>query len=350
MKATQLNENQEFEYVEIDEPECQPGWVKVKVHATGVCGSDTHKIEFGWKYDLPAVMGHEIAGEVVEVGEGVTRVKVGERVIVPPLIPDFSCQYCEQGLYGLCENYKMIGTHYIGGFAEKLVAPETNILPIGDMDYEDAVLIEPFAVSMHSVMNMDVELGDTAVVLGIGAIGIFTIEALLLAGCKNVIAVDINDDKLEVAKQYGASYGINSIKEDLEAKVKEYTNGLGADIVMECAGTPITQEQALVLAKKRGKVGYTGIGYRDVLLHERHFESIFRHELTLKGFWNSYSAPFPGKEWTNLIAYINQGRVNLEGMITHRYPLNKVDEAFKMMLSREETFNKVIILPQEEKN
>lgn len=349
MKAVQLNQKQELEYVELAPLNCGDNDIKIKVHAAGICGSDIHKLQVGWRYELPAVMGHEFSGEIIELGKNVRGFQIGDRVVGAPLIPDFVCEYCNQGLYGMCENYKMIGTHYSGAFAEELVLPATNVLPIGDMPYEEAAMIEPLAVSMHAVMNTDIEVGDTAVILGMGTIGLLTMKALLLAGVKSVIAVDINNEKLEEAKAHGAEFTINSLEENLEEKVFEYTDGLGADIVMECAGSAITQEQALLLAKKRGQVGYLGIAYSDVLIHERPFENIFRRELTVKGFWNSYSAPFPGREWTAAIEYINQGRIDLKGLVSHRYPLSEVKEAFDVILSRDESYSKVMILPQKEK-
>ena len=347
MKAVQLNEEQKFEFVDIEQAELGAKDVRLKVHATGICGSDTHKIATGWKYALPAVMGHEFSGEIIEVGEEVTDRKIGDRVVGMPLIPCRECLYFEQGHYGMCEDYKMIGTHFGGGFGENLVLPAINTLDIGDMDYEQAALIEPVAVAMHAVLNIGVELGDTDVVLGSGAIGMFAMKCLELAGAKEIIAVDIENNTLEFVKGHGATKTINSLEEDLEAKVMEYTNGLGADIVLECAGSKITQEQALLLAKKHGKIGYVGIAYADVMMHERAFENIFRREYTLKGFWNSYSAPFPGRAWTNVIDFVNNGRLNLDGIVSHRFALNQTAEAFDMILSRKEPYNKVMILPQE---
>ncbi|MGX7091145.1 galactitol-1-phosphate 5-dehydrogenase [Hutsoniella sourekii] len=347
MKAAQLNEQQKFEVVEIEDPKMNDDEVRIKVYANGVCGSDTHKIADGWPYELPVIIGHEFSGEVIEIGSNVTHVSVGDRVIAAPMMPCHECEYCQQGYYGMCENYKMIGTHRSGGFGQQVVAPKENVLPVGDMDYKTAALIEPLAVSMHGVMGIDVQLGDTVVVLGMGAVGLLTLKCLLAAGAKDVIAVDISDDSIKEAIKHGATYGINSLKEDLESKVMELTNGLGADIVMECAGSAITQEQALLLAKKHGKVGYQGIAYRDITLKRKAFENIFRRELTIKGFWNSYSAPFPGKEWQNAIDYVNSGKIDLDGMVTHTFPLNKAEELFDMIINRKENFNKVLILPQE---
>lgn len=347
MKAAQLNKDQKFEVVDLPSAEMNDDEVRIKVYANGICGSDSHKIADGWPYELPVVIGHEFSGEVLEVGANVTHVQPGERVIAAPLMPCHECEYCKQGQFGMCENYTMIGTHRGGGFGQEVVAPSENVLPVGDMDYQTAALIEPLAVSMHGVMNVDVQLGDVVVILGMGAVGLLTMKCLLVAGAKEVIAVDITDEKLSEAKKHGATHTINSLNEDLEAKVFELTNGLGADIVMECAGSAITQEQSLLLAKKQGKVGYQGIAYRDITLRRKAFENIFRRELTIKGFWNSYSAPFPGKEWQNAIDYVNQGRIDLSGMVTHTFPLNKAEELFELVLGREENFNKVMILPQE---
>ena len=133
---------------------------------------------------------------------------------------------------------------------------------------------------------------------------------------------------------------------DDEEKVREYTDEKGADISLECAGSVITQEQALLLTKKHGKVGYLGIAYKDVTLKEKAFESIFRKELTLKGFWNSYSAPFPGREWTNAIELISKNKIDVESLITHKFALKDVDKAFEMILGRTEPFGKVLILPE----
>lgn len=347
MKAVILNQEQKFEFKEVTDSCCASCDVRVEVYAAGICGSDIHKIQSGWRYPLPAVMGHEFSGVVVEIGQEVTNVAVGQSVVGIPLLPCHQCQCCQKGQFGMCVDYRMIGTQYHGAFAENVVLPAKNVLPIGEMDLEEAAMIEPLAVSLHGVMNLRPQIGDVAVVFGVGTIGLLTIQCLFLAGVKEVIAVDINDDKLAAAKALGCRYTVNPLVEDLEKRVFSFTDGVGADLALECAGSKITQEQCLLVTKKQGKVGYLGIAYADVLLKERAFENIFRKELTLQGFWNSYSAPFPGKEWLNAINFINQGRFKLNSLISHRYPLQQVKEAFEMILSRKESYNKVMILPKE---
>lgn len=345
MKAAVLYEGTKIETREVEELICKKNEVKIKIKSCGICGSDIHKMQTKWKYDYPAVMGHEFAGEIVELGENVSKHKIGDRVVGVPFLPCSNCSYCEAGNYSMCENYKMIGTHFSGGFAEYCVLPERNVLNIGNLDYEKASFIEPLAVVIHAVMGINIELGDCVVVLGAGTIGILTMQAVKCFGASTIIVVDIDNKKLETAKLLGATHTINSLEVDLKSEIYKLTNFIGADITLECAGSPITQEQALLITKKAGKVGYTGIAYKDVLLKEEAFESIFRKELTLKGFWNSYSAPFPGREWINAIELINSGKVVVDKFISHRFDIEEVAKAFEMILSKKEIYNKVLIKP-----
>lgn len=343
MKAAVLYEGNNIETREVEEITCSSKEVKIKVKYCGICGSDIHKLQTKWKYGYPAIMGHEFTGEVVELGSEITKFDIGDRVVVIPFLPCKNCSYCEQGHYSMCDNYKMIGTHYYGGFAEYCNVPEENLLKIGNLDYKKASFIEPLAVVMHSIMGINIQLGDSVLVLGAGTIGMLTMQAAKAAGARKLIVVDIDDEKLEKALSLGATFVINSMKENLEHRVAELTDGLGVDIALECAGSPITQEQALILTRKSGKVGYTGIAYKDVVIREEAFESIFRKELTLKGFWNSYSAPFPGREWKNAIDLLVSNQIEVDSFISHIYGVDEVNKAFEMILNKKEVYNKVLI-------
>lgn len=348
MKAAVLHSENEIIYQDIKIESCQADEVKIKVMAAGICGSDTHKMTSKWKYPLPAIMGHEFSGYVVEKGKDVTNVEIGDRVAAIPFLPCHTCEYCQQGQYSLCEDHGMIGSKSFGGFAEYVNIKATNVLPVGDMDFEEAAMIEPLAVALRGVLNVHPRLGDIVAVFGVGTIGILVIQWLKIAGVKEVIAIDISDEKLAEAKALGCERTINSLHENLTEKINEYTNGLGVDIAFECAGSKITQEQCLLITRKQGKVGYLGIAYSDVHLSEKAFENIFRRELTLKGSWNSYSAPFPGEEWRKSIDFILQGRIKLKELISHRFQLEETQKAFHMIINREETYGKVLIIPNEE--
>lgn len=348
MKAAVLHSENHIIYQDIEIDQCQADEVKVKVMAAGICGSDTHKMTSRWKYALPAIMGHEFSGYIVEKGKDVTNFEIGDRVVAIPFLPCNKCEYCQRGQYSLCEDHGMIGSKSFGAFAEYVNVKMTNVLPIGDMDFEEAAMIEPLAVALHGVLNIQPRLGDVVAVFGVGTIGILAIQWLKIAGAKEIIAIDISDEKLAEAKEMGCERTINSLNEDLMEKINEYTNGMGVDIAFECAGSKITQEQCLLITRKQGKVGYLGIAYSDVHLSEKAFENIFRRELTLKGFWNSYSAPFPGEEWRKSIDFILNGRIKLKELISHRFKLEDTQKAFNMIINREETYGKVLIIPNEE--
>lgn len=345
MKAAVLHDQNKIKFENVELQKLGSDEVKIKVMACGICGSDTHKMQTKWKYPLPAIMGHEFSGVVVEKGEDVNNVEEGERVVAVPFIPCGHCEFCERGEYSLCDNYKMIGSVRYGGFAEFVNVPAKNVLPIGNLNFESAAMIEPSAVALHAVLKLRPRVGDQVAVFGIGTIGLLVIEWLKISGVKDIIAIDIVPEKLVEAKKIGCKYAINSKEENLQERVLEITDKKGVDVVFECAGSRFTQEQALLIPKKKGKVGYVGIAYADVTLHEKAFENIFRRELTLMGCWNSYSAPFPGRAWTNTIAMLEQERLDLKKYISHRFALKNTQEAFNMMINREQPFNKVMIIP-----
>ena len=182
--------------------------------------------------------------------------------------------------------------------------------------------------------------------MGSGTMGQLVIQGLKIAGAGTIIAVDISDNKLRESKELGADIIINAKDINPVEKIKELTGGKGVDIALECAGSKITQEQCLLITKKKSKIGFLGIAYSDITLSEEAFENIFRKELELKGFWNSYSAPFPGQEWTKGINLVNEGKIKLKEMVSHKFSLEDTYKAFEMIRDRKEEFNKILILPQ----
>lgn len=349
MKAAVLYQNKIINTEDVKPRVCGANDVRVKVMAAGICGSDIHKMQTQWKYPLPAVMGHEFSGVISEIGSNVTGLSIGQRVAGIPFLPCYTCVNCKTGKFSLCEHYQMLGAHFFGAFAENVVLNANNVLPVDDLDFDEAAMLEPLAIALHATLGIQPQLGDTAVIFGLGVIGMLTAQCLITNGVTQVIAVDISDKKLSFAKSLGCHYTINPTREDLKERIGDITRGVGADIVMECAGSKVTQEQCLLVSRKGGKIGYVGIAYSDVLLHEEAFENIFRRELILKGFWNSYSAPFPGRAWTTAIGLVRQQRIKLKPLISHRYPLVETKEAFDMILSGQHDYNKVLILPYMEK-
>lgn len=346
MKAAVLHGTNDLRYEDIQLEPCESDEVIVKIKAAGICGSDPPRVLRNWKYPVPAIPGHEFSGIVEEVGENVKNVKVGDRVVGIPFLPCNECEFCKRGLFSLCDNHGMLGAKSFGAFAEYTKVKATNVLNIGEMDFEDAAMIEPLAVAMHGVLGIDPRIGDTVAVLGSGTLGQMVTQALKVAGVGKVIAIDISENKLKEAESLGADVLINAKEVNVIDKVMELTDGKGVDIALECAGSKITQEQCLLITKKKGKIGYLGIAYSDIHLSEEAFENIFRKELELKGFWNSYSAPFPGQEWTKSIQLVNEGKIKLKDMVSHRFGLQDSYKAFEMIRDRKEEFNKILIIPQ----
>lgn len=346
MKAGVLYNTGDIRYEDFEDPKCGDNDVIVKVMACGICGSDSHRILHNWRYEVPAIPGHEFSGIVHEIGKNVTNFKTGDRVIAIPFIPCNECEHCKSGHYSMCDTHGMIGAKAYGAYAELAAVPATNLIKIDDeIDFESAAMIEPSAVALHGVLGIKPSIGDTIAIFGTGTIGQLAIQWLKIAGAGNILAVDISPKKLEEAKAVGADYCINAKSVDAIEKIMELTNGRGVDIAIECAGSKITQEQCLLVTKKKGKIGYLGIAYSDIHLKEKSFENIFRRELTLMGFWNSYSAPFPGQEWYKSMEYVKNGKLNLKSMISHRYKLSEVKEAFDMINSRKEEYNKIMLIP-----
>ncbi|MDE4542169.1 galactitol-1-phosphate 5-dehydrogenase [Thermoanaerobacterium sp. R66] len=345
MKAGVLFGVNDIRYTDFANPICGENDVIINVKACGICGSDPPRILKNWRYNLPAIPGHEFSGIVVDKGEKVGNFELGDKVVVIPFIPCGKCENCLKGKYSLCNNNDMLGSKSYGGFAEYAKVPATNVLKINDIDFESAAMIEPLAVALHGVLGIEPIVGDTIAIMGAGTLGQLVIQWLKVMGIDDIIAVDISDTKLKEAKNLGATICINAKEYDPVKEILNITSGYGVDIAFECAGSKITQEQCLLVTKKSGKVAYLGIAYSDIHLKENSFESIFRKELTLKGFWNSYSAPFPGQEWIKSIKYVENGSINLIPMISHRFKLSQIKEAFDMIAERKEEYNKIMIIP-----
>ncbi len=344
MKAAVIYGTGDIRYDDIADPQCGADDVIIAVSACGICGSDSPRILTNWKYPVPGVPGHEFAGKIIEVGKNVNGLALGDAVVAQPLIPCHSCIHCKSGHYSMCDDITMIGADVPGGYAEFVKVLAANVLKTGNIPLDQAALIEPCAVALYGVLGIQPCMGDTVAILGMGTIGQLVLQWCKIYGVRRVIAVDISEKKLAEAKALGADYCINGLKCDVEKEILELTQGQGVDIAMETAGSKITQEQCLLITKKQGKVGYLGIARADILLKEKSFESIFRHELTLKGFWNSYTAPFPGAAWAKSVEYIQDGRVELEKLISHRFSLAEVENAFQLIKDRQEEYNKILFV------
>lgn len=346
MKAALLVDTGVIVNAELPIPELEKHEVLVKVYETGICGSDIHKMTAGWHYPFPAVMGHEISGVVIKTGDDKRKDLCGKTVVIVPFIPCKSCHYCENGMYSLCMSHSMIGTLEKGGLAQFVKVPYDNILVVDGINPEEAALIEPLAVAAHGVMKGKPKLGDKVVVFGAGTIGMMVVKWLMLHPVSEVMVVDIDQRKLTEIKEAYQVTIINGLEAQVEDVIRKRTNGLGADIVFECAGSVIAQEESLKISKKQGKVIYLGISYSDLHFKKDSFERIFRHELNVSGSWNAYSAPFPGEEWKTAVQFLKEGKITVKDMISHRFSLCETNKAFQLALEGTDFYKKILILPE----
>ncbi|MBO0420418.1 L-iditol 2-dehydrogenase [Vagococcus fluvialis] len=326
--------------------------VIVEVKAVGICGSDLSRYKKLGPYIPGMIWGHEFSGIISEIGEDVKEVKVGDRVATCPALvcEDLEveeCYYCKKSEYARCLNLTVVGAKHPGGFAEYVALPEKNVLKLPDsVDFESAAMIEPSAVVAHGLFKSNAKAGDDLVVVGCGNIGLLTIKWAQVMGFDKIIALDINDAALKSAKETGATHTINTLKVDPLEELAAITNHLGAQCVVESAGSPITSAQVFAYAKKGGDVIFMGIPYADVNIERFYFEQIVRKELNVIGSWNAISAPFPGDEWSATIKALSSGKIEFKSMISHRLSLSDGPSIFEEITNnRDKNFGKVMFYP-----
>lgn len=326
--------------------------VIVEVKAVGICGSDLSRYKKLGPYIPGMIWGHEFSGIISEIGEDVKEVKVGDRVATCPALvcEDLEveeCYYCKKSEYARCLNLTVVGAKHPGGFAEYVALSEKNVLKLPDsVDFESAAMIEPSAVVAHGLFKSNAKAGDDLVVVGCGNIGLLTIKWAQVMGFDKIIALDINDAALKSAKETGATHTINTLKVDPLEELAKITNHLGAQCVVESAGSPITSAQVFAYAKKGGDVIFMGIPYADVNIERFYFEQIVRKELNVIGSWNAISAPFPGDEWSATIKALSSGKIEFKSMISHRLSLSDGPSIFEEITNnRDKNFGKVMFYP-----
>ena len=333
MKALVIEADKVLNYKDIPVPELKADEVLVKVRACGICGSDIPRALHNGCHAYPQVVGHEFSGEIAKIGGDVKDIEIGERVTVAPLVPCRHCEECEQGFPAMCTHYSFIGSRQQGAMAEYVAVPARNIVKLGEnVTFEQAACIEPTTVAIHGVERAGaIDAGKSAIVFGCGTIGMLTLEVLKAKGLEKVYAIDIDDNKLEMAKKLGAYEAINSKNVD----VIEYFNEHGlVDYAFETAGVPFLQAQILDLVKKKGTVVYIGTAHGEVKFPAKTFEKILRGELNVTGSWQSFKSPFPGNDWTGAVELIGSGKIKVDELITHKFKLSDGIKAFETLTDR----------------
>ena len=346
MKAAVLYGNGDIRYDDWAEPQTKPGTVKVKVRATGICGSDVPRVLHNGAHFYPVVLGHEFSGDVVEVGEGVQKIRVGDTVSGAPLVPCMKCGDCQRGNFALCKHYSFVGSREQGSFAEYVVLPEQNAVKYDpSIPYAQAAMFEPSTVAIHGVIQGDYRGGGAVAVLGCGTIGIFTAQWAKIFGAKRLVVFDIDDGRLELARRMGADDTVNTLAPDYLEKATALTGGAGFDHVFETAGNPVTMRMAFELAANKAQVCFIGTPHTDLTFTPRQWENMNRKEFRLTGSWMSYSAPFPGREWELTAHYFATGALKFDpAFIFRTFPMKDAAEAFALYQNPSQVHGKIMLV------
>ncbi|NLJ41756.1 MAG: galactitol-1-phosphate 5-dehydrogenase [Clostridiales bacterium] len=330
MKAAVLYGQDDIRYENVGTPDVKGDEILVRVKATGICGSDMPRVLGRTAHYYPIVLGHEFSGEVVKIGDGVENISIGDAVSGAPLIPCHGCIDCLQGNYAQCKNYSFIGSRTFGSWAQYVKMPAINAvkLPRG-VSYVEGAFMEPITVALHGLFIMSFRGGVDVAIVGMGTIGLLTLQCARALGAKHIYAFDIDDEKLRIAKEYGADIGINTGEEGFREKLWEATGGRGFEMVVETAGVEFTEKLSLEIASNKGNVMFIGTPSKPISLEPKEFEYINRKELTVRGSWMSYSAPFPGREWELAGHYLKTKQIRVEKLIDRKIPMEKISQAFE---------------------
>ncbi len=312
--------------------------VLIRVKACSICGGDVHLYKGKHPLaSLPAAIGHELAGEIIKKGPGVSKVNLGDRVVVEPVLTCGQCYFCVHGEYHLCQNIAYQYSAGQGGFMPYFITAEKWVHQIPEaISYEEAALIEPLAVAVHAVQKAEVTLGHNVAIFGAGGIGLFLLQVVRAAGANSIFIIDIQDHRLKLAQELGASWALNSEKEDALAKIFQETNGLGVDRSFEAVGLEKTLRQSAECLKKGGTCVLIGL-FEEPWAVKFPVNLFVQREIQIRGSrgycWDFQTA----------INLVSNGQVKLAPLISHRLPLTDLPQAFELLLNPDQKAIKVVI-------
>lgn len=345
MKAAILEGQGVMVYKEVPTPTPAPGNVRMQVKAVSICGSDIKRYISGHR-EYPMILGHECGGIIDKVGAGVDESFIGKHASVIPLVPCFECVECQRGLFSACPNYSFIGSRQAGGFADYVEIPERNVLIVPEsIPFEHVAMIEASTIARHMLMMGNFTAGQTALVFGVGSIGLLAVQWLRILQAKQIICVDISDENLEASKKMGAHVAINPAKDDLITEVNKLT-GDGVDISLEVAGVPQTLEQTVLVTRPHGKVVLAGNQPLEKTIPLSFFENLIRRELSVVGNHMSFSLPFPGQAWTDTVSALENSSLDLDALISHRFSLAETPDVFYKIGQRTLKHRKIMLRPE----
>jgi L-iditol 2-dehydrogenase len=315
---------------DVAEPSTPTGHVKIEVKAAGVCGTDIHIYHDEFRTCPPVIMGHEVAGEIVELGTGVSDLAVGDRVTSETYFYTCGeCGYCRGGRPNLCSERRSIGSAVDGAFTRYLIVPKHNIHRLPDnVDFLAGALTEPLACIVHGALELPkLTPGDLAVVAGPGAIGLLTLQVLKSAGAKVIVlGTDADEQRMRFARELGANDAINVQRENPVELLNDLTGGVGADIVYECSGAGSAAQMLLSLVRKQGQYAQVGLFGKPVSWD---LEQVCYKELTVTG--SNASVP---SAWPKALKLMAEGQVQTGPLVTGVFPITAWHEAFETVVLR----------------
>jgi L-iditol 2-dehydrogenase len=343
LKALLYTGPYQLDYTDVPDPEVGPDDVLVRVKACGVCGSDVqgHTGKTGRRLP-PLIMGHEAAGVVERCGENVDGFAPGDRICFDSTVYCNRCPACKQGLFNRCVERQVLGVSVPefkrhGAFAEFVAVPSWICAPLpADMSFVQAALLEPASIGTHAANRPPITANDTVVVIGAGTIGLFILQGAKLRGAKTTVACDINDFRLELARQVGVDQCINSRDVDLRQAILGRTEGRGADVTLEAVGFGETFRQAISITKTGGTVVAVGNLQKET---EFNLQELVSRELT---FCGSYAS---AGEFRTCVDHIATGQINVAPLVSDVLPLKDGAAAFKRLLEGKEDLLKIVLEP-----
>ncbi|HEY4431664.1 MAG TPA: NAD(P)-dependent alcohol dehydrogenase [Paenibacillus sp.] len=343
MNAAIMNEQLSIDVKQIDIPVPKDNEALIKVYCIGICGSDIHYYEHGrigrYVVKEPIILGHELAGEVVEVGKNVSNLTVGDRVAVEPGVTCGQCDYCKSGRYNLCPDVVFLATPPVdGAWAEYIVMPSDYLFKLPDsMSYEEGAMLEPLSVGFHAMMRGKVQPFDRVLITGLGPIGLLAGQAAKLFGVSEIFGTDVVPFRRQLAMEMGFTAALDPVKENVEQRLNELTNGSGVTLVVESSGNARAMADTIKLVRRGGRIVFVGLpADHEVPMDMGQF---IDGEIDAYGVFR-YANTYPAA-----IQALQHSSLEIEKIVTHRFSLTDIQQALEVARKEKETSIKVMIYP-----
>lgn len=343
MNAAIMDEQLSISVKQIDIPVPKDNEALIKVYCIGICGSDVHYYEHGrigrYVVKEPIILGHELAGEVVEVGKQVSNIAVGDRVAVEPGVTCGQCDYCKSGRYNLCPDVVFLATPPVNGaWAEYIVMPSDYLFILPDaMSYEEGAMLEPLSVGFHAMMRGKVQPFDRVLITGLGPIGLLAGQAAKLFGVSEIYGTDVVPFRRQLAMEMGFTAALDPVKENVGQRLNELTNGFGVTLVVESSGNARAMADTIKWVRRGGRIVFVGLPADSAIPMD--MGQFIDGEIDAYGVFR-YANTYPAA-----IQALQHSSLDIEKIVTHRFALTDTQEALEVARKEKDTSIKVMIYP-----